>query len=313
MEVIEAENLTKNYGNFPAVDNVSFKVDSGEIVGFLGPNGAGKTTTMRMLTGFMPPSSGRVRVNGLDIHTRSVAARKHIGYLPETVPLYKDMSVKSYLRFFGSLRGMTRRHRESRIRETMKICRIEQFADSHIGKLSKGYRQLVGVAQAILHEPEVLILDEPTVGIDARQVVEIRKLIKKLGKKHTVILSSHILHEVSMICRKVLIIDRGRIVVQDTTKNLSARMKGVQIFEIEIKGAVEAVERTLKQIDGIQKITVSGKGDVLNYQVECQKGRDIRDELASTVVAGGFSLLGLKVSEMSLEDIFLKLTIEKGD
>ncbi len=309
--MIEAENLTKKYGHFRAVDNVSFKIDSGEIVGFLGPNGAGKTTTMRLLTGFMPPSSGTVKVNHFDIHSQSVAARRHIGYLPETVPLYKEMSVISYLRFFGSLRGMKRHYRESRIKEVMNLCRIEKFAKTHIGKLSKGYRQLVGIAQAILHEPEVLILDEPTVGIDARQVVEIRKLIKKLGKRHTVILSSHILHEVSMICRKVLIIDQGRIIVQDSTENLSSRMKGVQLFEIEIKGPVEAVEQTLKQINSVQTVTVSGTGEVRNYQVECQKGEDIREELASTVVSKGFSLLGLKASEMSLEDIFLKLTLNE--
>ncbi len=311
--MIEVENLNKNYGDFAALKDVSFKVDSGEIVGFLGPNGAGKTTTMRILTGFMPPSSGTVKVNDFDIHTQSVAARRHIGYLPETVPLYTDMSVKSYLRFFGSLRGMARKYRESRIKEVMKTCRIEQYAATHIGKLSKGYRQLVGVAQAILHEPKVLILDEPTIGIDARQVVEIRKLIERLGKDHTVILSSHILHEISMICQKVLIIDRGRIVVQDSAKNLSARMKGVQIYEMEIKGAVEAVEQALNSIEGVQKVVVSGKGDVRKYQVECRKGRDIRDELTSAVVSAGFSLLGLKASEMSLEEIFLKLTITKQD
>ena len=311
--MIEAENLSKNYGSFLAIDNVSFTVKSGEIVGFLGPNGAGKTTTMRILTGFMPPSSGTARVNEFDIHSQSVLARRHIGYLPETVPLYKEMTVKSYLKFFGSLRGMQRNHRNKRIKEVMNICRVEKFANTQIGRLSKGYKQLVGVSQAILHEPEVLILDEPTIGIDARQVVQIRQLIKDLGKKHTVILSSHILPEVSMLCQKVLIIDQGKIIAQDSAKNLSARLKSVLMFELLIKGPVDDVTKTLEGVKGVQNVKVSGEGETLTYQVECQKGQDIRDGLSSSIISNGYSLLEMKSTEMSLEDIFLKLTTKERD
>ena len=311
--MIEAENLTKNYGPFLAIDNVSFKVKSGEIVGFLGPNGAGKTTTMRILTGFMPPSSGSAKVNNFDIHSQSVAARRHIGYLPETVPLYKEMTVRSYLKFFGSLRGMSRKYRDERIKEVMNTCRIEKFANTQIGRLSKGYKQLVGVSQAILHEPEVLILDEPTIGIDARQVVQIRQLIKDLGKEHTVILSSHILPEVSMLCQKVLIIDQGKIIAQDSAATLSARIKGVLIFEMQIKGSAEDVQKTLKKVKGVLKIKSTGEGETRRYQVECEKGQDIRDELASAIVSSGYSLLELKSTEMSLEDIFLKLTTKERE
>lgn len=311
--MIEAENLTKNYGTFLAIDDVSFKVDSGEIVGFLGPNGAGKTTTMRILTGFMPPSSGRAKVNNFDIHSQSVAARRHIGYLPETVPLYKEMTVRSYLKFFGSLRGMSRKYRDDRIKEVMNTCQVERFASTQIGKLSKGYKQLVGVAQAILHEPEVLILDEPTIGIDARQVVQIRQLIKDLGKEHTVILSSHILPEVSMLCQKILIIDQGKIIAQDSAATLSARIKGVLIFEMLIKGSTEDVQKTLKKVKGVLKIKETGEGETRRYQVECEKGQDIRDELASAIVSNGYSLLELKSTEMSLEDIFLKLTTKERE
>jgi len=311
--VIEAENLTKVYGNFHAIDNVSFTVNSGEIVGFLGPNGAGKTTTMRILTGFMPPSSGTAKVNNFDIHSQSVAARKHIGYLPETVPLYKEMTVRSYLKFFGSLRGMARKYRDERIKEVMNICRVEKFANTHIGKLSKGYKQLVGVSQAILHEPKVLILDEPTIGIDARQVVQIRQLIKDLGKEHTVILSSHILPEVSMLCQKVLIIDQGKIIAEDSAKSLSTRLKSVLVFELQIKGPAEEVQKTLESVNGVQKVVVTGDGETLRYSVECQKGQDIRDKLSSTIISNGYGLLEMKSSEMSLEDIFLKLTTKEKD
>lgn len=306
--MIEVENLTKRYGTFLAIDKVNFKIGSGEIVGFLGPNGAGKTTTMRLLTGFLAPSSGVVRVNHLDVHSQSVAARKHIGYLPETVPLYLEMTVHSYLKFFGSLRGMARKRRDQRIREVLKICRIENYADTQIGKLSKGYKQLVGLSQAILHEPEVLILDEPTNGIDARQVVQIRQLIKDLGREHTVILSSHILSEVSMICQKVIIIDRGKIIAQDNAETLSSRLKSALLFKIQIKGPVEEIKASLGRLKGVRQIKVTGEGETRLYQVECERGNDIRDKLASAIVSDGYRLLELTSSEMSLEDIFLKLT-----
>ncbi|MBW2090873.1 MAG: ATP-binding cassette domain-containing protein [Deltaproteobacteria bacterium] len=306
--MIEAENLTKYYGTFLAIEDVSFEVGKGEIVGFLGPNGAGKTTTMRILSGFIPPTTGTARVADYDIHSQSLEARRRIGYLPESVPLYKDMTVESFLRFYGTIRGMDRRRREARIKEVMNICRVDRYAKTHIHKLSKGYRQLVGVAQAILHEPEVLILDEPTIGIDPRQVVQIRQLIKELGQEHTVILSTHILAEVSMICERIMIMDRGKIMAVDSAENLSQRLKGTQRIEIEIKGPAETIVSRLREVKGVFNVTVEGSGDQRLFAVECSPGQDIRDELASAVVQSGFSLLGLKSYEMSVEDIFLQLT-----
>ncbi len=311
--VIEAENLTKYYGTFLAIEDVSFKVDRGEIVGFLGPNGAGKTTAMRILTGFMPASSGTARVAGYDIQTQSLDVRRRIGYLPETVPLYKEMTVRAFLRFSATIRGMTGRRRETRIKDVIATCRIEDYARTPIAKLSKGYRQLVGVAQAILHEPEVLILDEPTIGIDPRQVVHIRQLIKELGREHTVILSTHILPEVSMICERIIVMDRGRIVAVDLPENLSTRLEGGRRYEVEAAGPAEDVAAKLREVRGVVKVTVEGSGETRLYRVESQPGRDIRDELSSAVVGGGFRLLGLKSHEMSLEDIFLRLTTKEKE
>jgi ABC-2 type transport system ATP-binding protein len=311
--VIEVENLTKYYGTVRAIENVSFRVNRGEIVGFLGPNGAGKTTTMRILSCFMPASSGTARIAGYDIHSQSLEARKRIGYMPETVPLYREMTVKSYLQFFGSIRGMNSRWRESRIGEVMDLCRVGNYARTRIEKLSKGYRQLVGIAQAILHEPEVLILDEPTIGIDAKQVFQIRQIIKELGGEHTVILSSHILPEVSMLCERVIIMDKGRIVALDSAENLSTRIRSSQLFEIEARGPTEAIKARLEGVRGVLNVTVEGSGDVKLYKVECEPGDDIRDELVSSIVTGGHSLLELRSSAMSLEDIFLELTKEEPE
>jgi ABC-2 type transport system ATP-binding protein len=311
--VIEAENLTKYYGTVCAIENVSFRVNRGEIVGFLGPNGAGKTTTMRILSCFMPASSGVARIAGYDIHSQSLEARRRIGYMPETVPLYREMTVKSYLQFFGSIRGMNSRWRESRIREVMDLCRVGNYARTRIEKLSKGYRQLVGIAQAILHEPEVLILDEPTIGIDAKQVVQIRQIIKELGGEHTVILSSHILPEVSMLCERIIIMDKGRIVALDSAENLSTRIRRSQLFEIEARGPAEAIKARLEEVRGVLSVAVEGSGDVKLYKVECEPGDDIRDELVSSLVTGGYSLLELRSSAMSLEDIFLELTKEEPE
>ena len=306
--MIEAEDLTKYYGNFLAIKDVSFKVDKGEIVGFLGPNGAGKTTAMRILTGFMPPSSGTARIGGFDVLAQSLEVRRRIGYLPESVPLYKEMTVKSFLRFSATIRGLTGRKREDRIKEVIDITRLEKYAKTAIGKLSKGYRQLVGIAQAILHEPDVLILDEPTIGIDPRQVVHIRKLIKDLGHEHTVILSTHILPEVSQICERIMVMDRGNIVAVDRPENISARLEGGAAYEIEVTGTVKKVLAKLREVKGVVDITVTGSGETRLYKVESKPGRDIRDELSSAIVEGGHRLLGLKAYEMSLEDIFLRLT-----
>jgi len=306
--LIEAQNLTKYYGGFLAIKDVSFKIDQGEIIGFLGPNGAGKTTTMRILTGFLPPSSGMVRVAGYDLQKDSLEVRRRIGYLPESVPLYRDMTVKAYLRFLATIRGVSDRKRASRVRDVIETCRLENYAGTAIARLSKGYRQLVGVAQAILHEPEVLILDEPTIGIDPRQVVHIRQLIKELGRERTVILSSHILPEISLICERVMIMNKGRIVAVDLSDRLSARFEDVERFEIEAEGDPARLVPELKRLEGVLNVSVDGAGSIRVYRVECQAGRDIRNELASVVVASGLSLLGLKVREVSLEEVFLKLT-----
>jgi len=311
--LIVAENLTKYYGSFPALKDVSFKVDKGEIVGFLGPNGAGKTTTMRILTGYIPPGSGTARVAGFDIRTQSIEARKRIGYLPESVPLYKEMTVTSFLKFLATIRGVTGSRREDRIKEVIHICRLDEYTESPISKLSKGFRQLVGIAQAIIHEPEVLILDEPTIGIDPRQVVHIRQLIKEFGQKHTVILSSHILPEVSQVCGRVMVMDQGRIVAVDRPENLAAGFGGPQHYEIEAGGSEEKILALLQKVEGVLKVRVEGTGKTKRYLVESQPGRDIRDDLSSAIMEGGVRLLGLKSRDVSLEDIFLKLTTREKE
>jgi ABC-2 type transport system ATP-binding protein len=311
--MIEAENLNKYYGNFQALKEVSFKVEKGEIVGFLGPNGAGKTTTMRILTGFIPPGSGTARVAGYDIQTQSIEVRRRIGYLPESVPLYKEMTVTAFLRFLATIRGMTGRRREDRIIEVIHICRLDEYSQALITKLSKGYRQLVGIAQAIIHDPEVLILDEPTIGIDPRQVVHIRQLIQALGQDHTIILSSHILPEVSLVCDRIIVMDRGKIVAMDRPEKMSAAFGGVQHYEIEAAGSKEKILARLQKVKGVVNIEVKDDGQTTRFWVESRSGLDIRDDLSSAVKEGGFRLLGLKSQEMSLEDIFLKLTAKEGD
>lgn len=311
--MIEAENLNKYYGNFHALKDVSFKVEKGEIVGFLGPNGAGKTTTMRILTGFIPPGSGTVRVAGFDIQADSLEVRRRIGYLPESVPLYKEMTVTAFLRFLATIRGMSGRKREDRITEIIQACRLEDYSQSPIAKLSKGYRQLVGIAQAIIHEPEVLILDEPTIGIDPRQVVHIRRLIQAFGKEHTIILSSHILPEVSLVCQRIIVMDRGKIVAVDSPEKLSAGLGDAGHYDIEVAGSQEKVLACLKGVKGVVNIEVKEEGQTKHYLVESQPGLDLRDELSSAVKNGGFRLLGLKSKEMSLEDIFLRLTAREKE
>jgi len=311
--VIEAENLTKYYGNHLALDSLSFTVTPGEIVGFLGPNGAGKTTTMRILAGFMPPSSGRARIAGYDVVEQSLEARKSIGYLPEIVPLYDDMTVRSYLAFWADLREIDKGRKRTRINEVIEGFQLARYENTLIKKLSKGYRQRVGMAQAILHEPRVLILDEPTIGIDPRQVVETRQRIKDLGGNHTIILSSHILPEVSMICERVMIIDGGRLVTQDRTENLSATFRGSQIVELEVKGPQDQVLNTLARLNGVRQVTLSRGGSAFRYQVECSLEADPRDALSRAIVEKGWSLLEMKTSRASLEDVFLRLTKEETD
>jgi ABC-2 type transport system ATP-binding protein len=306
--MIVTNNLTKFYGDFPAIQDVSFQVKKGETVGFLGPNGAGKTTTMRVITGFLPPTSGTATIGGHDVVEESLEARKLVGYLPESVPLYTDMTVEAYLRFSGTLRAMNPKHIKQRASEVIEICRLGDYYRTHIGKLSKGFRQRVGIAQAILHRPEVLILDEPTIGIDPIQVVETRDLIKELGRENTVILSTHILPEVSTLCQRVLIINEGQIVAEDTPKNLAQRLQGLERLDVEVLGPAGHVANALKQVNGVVSVSYVGEGERNNFSLQLKRGSDLRDEISRAVISGGWSLLGLSLVNMSLEEIFLKLT-----
>ena len=311
--MIELENVTKNFGDFPAITGISFRVEPGEVLGFLGPNGAGKTTTMKIITGYMPPSSGKVTVAGYDIVSQSLVARRHIGYLPETVPLYTDMTVEEYLGFMGTIRGMTRDRIRSRVGDVIDICRLEEYQSSHISKLSKGFRQRVGIAQAILHEPEVLILDEPTIGIDPIQVVETRQLIKNLAGDHTVIVSTHILPEVSTLCQRVIIIHEGEIVAVDAPENLSTRLRGSERIELEIRAPQDEAVRIIESIEDVTGVMTRPPADpgFLSFHVDTLAGSDARAEIASTVVGRGWDLLTIRSIGMTLEEIFLNLTMSE--
>ena len=311
--MIEVNNLTKYYGDFPAIEDISFTVNKGEILGFLGPNAAGKTTTMRILTGFMPPTSGSAKIAGFDVVDQSLEARRRIGYLPETVPLYTEMSVVDYLDFMGRIRGMSKQWRRRRISEVIGICHLEEYESSLIGKLSKGFRQRVGIAQAVLHEPEVLIMDEPTIGIDPIQVVETRNLIKGFGGEHTVILSTHILPEVSMVCERVIIIHEGQVVAIDRPENLSERLRGTERIEVDIRGPAAQVMTALRDIPGVQEVTRRDREDVGSYNIESASGADLREQIATLVFQRGWGLLRLQPIQMSLEEIFLRLTTTESD
>jgi len=306
--MIQATGLTHYYGPRPAIDDVNFTVEKGEILGFLGPNGAGKTTTMRIITGFMPPTRGKVTLGGYDVVEQSREVRKRIGYLPETVPLYTDMTVSSYLKYMGTLRGMPPKDIKRRIGDVVDLCRLGEYHKTIIGKLSKGFRQRVGVAQAIIHEPEVLVLDEPTIGIDPIQVVETRRLIQDLGKSQTVVLSSHILPEVSMICQRVMIINEGKIVAEDTPSNLAQRLQGVNRMEVEVGGPSNDVISALRKVNGVTDVSHRSTQGKDLYMIQARGGQDLRDEISKAVVSSGWSLLSMQSVGMSLEDIFLKLT-----
>ena len=305
--MIRVKNLTKYYGKRLAVDDISFNVEKGEIVGFLGPNAAGKTTTMRIITGYLAPTQGNVWVADHDIINQSLEARQQIGYLPEAIPLYTDMTVRSYLDFAGRLRGMDTTKIRTRTDDVIEICNLEEYVDVIIGKLSKGFRQRVGVAQAIIHEPAVLILDEPTIGIDPIQVAMTRQLIRELGKEHTILLSTHILPEVSVICQRVIIIHEGRIVAEDRIDNLSSMMSGSQRFRLQISGPVKKITERLQRVKGITKVNYEDP----NYTIECAAGQDPRRQIMDEMVRGGWTLLTMEQIGMSLEDIFLKLTAEE--
>ncbi|HEV8316824.1 MAG TPA: ABC transporter ATP-binding protein [Vicinamibacterales bacterium] len=310
--MIEVQHLTKRYGPLKAVDDVSFKVERGEILGFLGPNGAGKTTTMRVLTGYIPPSEGRAIVAGFDVFDQPIEAKRRTGYLPETPPLYPEMTVREYLSFVARIKGVPRSERASRLDYVMGRTRVTDVADRHCGKLSKGYRQRVGLAQAILHNPDVLILDEPTAGLDPKQIIETRQLIKELAGDHTIILSTHILPEVSQTCHRVVIINKGRVVAVDTPANLTARLRGSESMYVQVDGLGADVKKALEAVPGVTRVVLSDtRGTATGFEVDSESGRDVRRELASTVVSCGWGLLELRPMRMSLEEIFLHLTTEE--
>jgi ABC-2 type transport system ATP-binding protein len=311
--VIEVQHLTKRYGPLKAVDDVSFKVERGEILGFLGPNGAGKTTTMRVLTGYMPPSEGRAIVAGFDVFDQPIEAKRRTGYLPETPPLYPEMTVRDYLSFVARIKGVPRGERASRIDYVMQRTRVDDVARRHCGKLSKGYRQRVGLAQAIMHNPDVLILDEPTAGLDPKQINETRQLIKELAGDHTIILSTHILPEVSQTCHRVVIINKGRVVAVDSPENLTARLRGSESMYLQVDGLGADVKTGLEAVPGVTRVVLADtRGTATGFEIESESGRDVRRELASTVVSRGWGLLELRPMRMSLEEIFLHLTTEEA-
>jgi ABC-2 type transport system ATP-binding protein len=305
--MIKVKNLTKYYGKRLAVDNISFDIEKGQIVGLLGPNAAGKTTTMRILTGFLSPTRGDVSIAGYNMLTDSLKARSHIGYLPELVPLYTDMTVRAYLDFLARLRGIAKDKLRKRINNVIEKCQLEEYANVFIGKLSKGFKQRVGVAQAIVHDPDVLILDEPTVGIDPIQVASTRQLIKELGKEHTVILSTHILSEVSAICKRVIIINEGKIIAEDRIENLSSLLAGTKRIRLEISGPFKEVIACIQKVKGVSNVSFDGS----YYFIEYPAGLDLRGEITETISRSGFTLLSLESVSLSLEDIFLKLTKEE--
>jgi len=310
--VIEVQHLTKRYGRVTAVEDISFRVERGEILGFLGPNGAGKTTTMRILTGFLPATEGKAIVAGFDVFEQPIEAKRRTGYLPETPPLYPDMSVIEYLTFVAKIKGVPPAERRQRIQAVMDRTRISDMANRLCSKLSKGYRQRVGLAQAIIHNPDVLILDEPTAGLDPKQIIETRQLIKELAGNHTIILSTHILPEVSQTCERVVIINNGHVVAVDTPANLTARLQGSETMYVQVDAGGADVSGTLRRVGGVTRVVESDRRDSLvGYEVESAHGSDVRRELARMVVSNGWGLLELRPLRMSLEEIFLSLTTEE--
>ena len=309
--MIEVQHLTKRYGPVTAVDDVSFTVERGEILGFLGPNGAGKTTTMRILTGYMPPTGGKAIVGGYDVQEQPIEAKRRTGYLPETPPLYPDMTVRDYLDFCARIKGVPRGERSARVTNSMERTRIADVGHRHCGKLSKGYRQRVGLAQALLHNPDVLILDEPTAGLDPKQIIETRQLIKQLGGDHTVILSTHILPEVSQTCGRVVIINRGRVVAIDSPDNLTSRLRGSEAMFLQVDAGGADAQEVLAAVPGVTQVRLAEtRGAITALEIESGQGRDVRRDLAAAIVNRGWGLLELRPMRMSLEEIFLHLTTE---
>ncbi len=307
--MIEVEGLTKRYGPAVAVSDISFQVQRGEILGFLGPNGAGKTTTMRVITGFLTPTAGRVRVAGVDVVEKPLEAKRHLGYLPENPPVYPDMRVREYLTFVARIKGVPRNDIKRRVDEVAEKCSVADVQKKQIGKLSKGYRQRVGLAQALIHDPDVLVLDEPTAGLDPKQIIETRDLIRGLAGRHTIILSTHILPEVSKTCQRVLVINQGQVVAEGTPEELTRRLQGYETVLVTAEGPAPEIMDRLQRVSGVNLVEPREAADTrVTFEVHAEKGQDVRAELARAVVESGWKLLELKTSGLSLEDIFLKLT-----
>ncbi len=320
--MIKIEHMSKSYGPYPAVIDISFEVLKGEIVGFLGPNGAGKTTTMRVVTGFTPPTEGDVTVGGYDVVSHSLDVRRHIGYLPETVPLYLDMTVTDYLTYMGEIRGMNSSWVKERLPKVIDMVRLGEYRNTLVGRLSKGYRQRTGIAQAILHEPDVLVMDEPTIGIDPIQVVETRELISDLGENHTMLLSSHILPEVSAICKRVLVINDGRIVADDKPDDLSEKLQHAERIEVSVRGAeAPAFINAMRDISAVvdarsdQRVSVVQKAareDFSPFIVDARPNVQAAEQIARSIIDNGWGLSNLTPLPMTLEEIFLELTTEEN-
>jgi len=313
--VIRAQHLTKRYGQHTAVDDLNFAIKKGEILGFLGPNGAGKTTVMNIITGYLSATEGSVQVDGLDVLEHPEAVKQKIGYLPEQPPLYPEMTVREYLNFAGELKKVARDRLKSSLENIMDIVKIEDVQGRLIRNLSKGYKQRVGLAQALLGNPELLILDEPTVGLDPKQIIEIRNLIRHLGREHTILLSSHILPEVSAVCERVIIIDRGRIVASDTPENLSKRLTGTNQLLLRVRGSEGDASACLKSLQGIDAIDMRGsfEGGTIDVVVRAGKDRDIRGEVSAALTKNGLPVLMMRPIDMTLEEIFLHLTTQEKE
>jgi len=310
--MIQVENVTKRYGPTLAVSDLSFEVQKGEILGFLGPNGAGKTTTMRIITGYLPATEGRVRVGGFNVAEDPLEVKRRIGYLPELPPVYPDMTVTEYLAFVGRIKGVARADLKTRVDEVSEKTAVTDVRDRQIGKLSKGYRQRVGLAQAIIHNPDVLILDEPTAGLDPKQIIETRELIRGLAGQHTIVLSTHILPEVSKVCQRVVVINSGRIAAVGTPDELIHRLQGYETVLVTAEGPKPEIKGKLQAVAGVNMVEEhEAKDSRATFEVHAEKGHDVRAELARAVVESQWKLLELRTSGMSLEDIFLKLTTEE--
>ncbi|HQD18153.1 MAG TPA: ATP-binding cassette domain-containing protein [Bacillota bacterium] len=312
--MITVNHLTKMYGNRCAISNLSFEVDKGEILGFLGPNGAGKSTTMRILTGYIAPTSGTAEIAGYDILDEPYEARRRIGYLPETPPLYNDMTVKAYLEFVGDLKGLAPSSMRAHIDAVVEKTGLEDVYHRLIGNISKGYKQRVGLAQALLGDPPVLILDEPTVGLDPNQIVEIRELIKGLAGDHTIILSSHILPEVSMVCSRVAIINRGRLIAVGTPSSLSHRMKGGSSLELRIRGPQNEVAQILRQVDGVMHVEARESDETSTLlAVKTSSGNDCRERIFFAMADAGYPILEMRPVDVTLEEVFMQLTTSETE